>query len=132
MTKLAQTIGLTESKTEIIPTVRQFVDKEVIPSAPELERTDTYPQDIVDQMREMGLFGLMIPETYGGVGESPLTYSMCLEAVARGWIGVSGVLNTHFIVAYMLRQHVTEAQKAYHLPRLATGESRGAFSMSEP
>ncbi|MCV7443870.1 acyl-CoA dehydrogenase family protein [Mycobacterium paraense] len=132
MTKLAQTLGLTEFQTEIIATVRQFVDKEVIPNAPELERGDTYPQHIVDQMREMGLFGLMIPQEYGGLGESLLTYALCVEELARGWMSVSGVLNTHFIVAYMLRQHGTDAQKQRFLPRMATGESRGAFSMSEP
>ena len=132
MSKLAETFGLTEFQTEIIGTVRQFVEKEVIPNAPELERTDTYPQAIVDQMREMGLFGLMIPQEYGGVGESLLTYALCVEELARGWMSVSGVLNTHFIVAYMLRQHGTDAQKQRLLPRMATGEVRGAFSMSEP
>ena len=132
MTRLAQTLGLTEFQTEILTTVRQFVDKEVIPTAQELERTDTYPQQIVDQMREMGLFGLMIPQEYGGLGESLLTYALCVEELARGWMSVSGVINTHFIVAYMLRQHGTEAQKNRFLPRMATGEVRGAFSMSEP
>src|ERR1700760_4863343 len=132
MTKLAETFGLTELQTEIIATVRQFVEKEVIPNAPELERTDTYPQAIVDQMREMGLFGLMIPPEYGGLGESLLTYALCVEELARGWMSVSGVLNTHFIVAYMLRQHGTDEQKRRFLPRMATGEVRGAFSMSEP
>ncbi len=71
MTKLAQTLGLTEVQAEIVSTVRQFVDKEVIPNAQELEHSDTYPQAIVDGMREMGLFGLMIPEEYGGLGGSP-------------------------------------------------------------
>ena len=132
MTKLAETIGLTEFQNEIISTVRQFVNKEVIPNAPELERTDTYPQAIVDQMREMGLFGLMIPQEYGGLGESLLTYALCVEELARGWMSISGVLNTHFIVAYMLRQHGTDAQKQRLLPRMAVGEVRGAFSMSEP
>src|SRR5882757_351166 len=132
MTKLAQTIGLTEVQTEILSTVRQFVDKEVIPNAQELEHSDTYPQHIVDQMREMGLFGLMIPEEYGGLGESLLTYALCVEELARGWMSVSGVINTHFIVAYMLRQHGTDEQKQKYLPRMATGEVRGAFSMSEP
>jgi hypothetical protein len=122
MTKLAETIGLTEFQTEIIATVRQFVNKEVIPHAPELERTDTYPQAIVDQMREMGLFGMMIPQEYGGLGESLLTYALCVEELARGWMSVSGVLNTHFIVAYMLRQHGTDAQKERLLPRMAIGE----------
>jgi alkylation response protein AidB-like acyl-CoA dehydrogenase len=132
MSKLAQTIGLTEFQTEILANVRQFVDKEVIPNAQQLEHSDTYPQQIVDQMREMGLFGLMIPEEYGGLGESLLTYALCVEELARGWMSVSGVINTHFIVAYMLRQHGTEEQKQRFLPRMATGEVRGAFSMSEP
>src|SRR6201987_1016839 len=132
MTKLAETIGLTEFQTEIISTVRQFVEKEVIPSAPELERTDTYPQAIVDQMGEMCLFGLMIPQEFGGVGESLLTYAACVEELARGWMSIAGVLNTHFIVAYMLLQHGTDAQQQNLLPRMATGEVRGAFSMSEP
>jgi butyryl-CoA dehydrogenase len=79
VTKIAQTLGLTEFQTEIIANVRQFVDKEIIPAAQELEHTDTYPQAIVDQMREMGLFGLMIPEEYGGLGESLLTYALCVE-----------------------------------------------------
>ncbi|CDZ87040.1 acyl-CoA dehydrogenase family protein [Rhodococcus ruber] len=132
MTRLAQTLGLTEFQTEILATVRRFVDREIIPNAQELEHSDTYPQDIVDQMREMGLFGLMIPEEYGGLGESLLTYALCVEELARGWMSVSGVINTHFIVAYMLRQHGTEEQKNYYLPKMATGETRGAFSMSEP
>ena len=132
MTKLAQTLGLTEFQTEILASVRQFVDKEIIPSATELEHADTYPQRIVDRMRQMGLFGLMVPEQYGGLGESLLTYALCVEEIARGWMSVSGVLNTHFIVAYLLRQHGTEAQKQRFLPRMATGEVRGAFSLSEP
>src|SRR5246127_5335803 len=132
MTKLAETIGLTDVQTEIISTVRQFVEKEIIPNAPELERSDTYPQAIVDQMREMGLFGLMIPQEYGGLGESLLTYALCVEELARGWMSISGVLNTHFIVAYMLRQHGTDEQKQRFLPRMAAGEIRGSFSMSEP
>lgn len=132
MTKLAQTAGLTDVQAEIVATVRQFVDKEIIPNAQELEHADTYPQHIVDQMRDMGLFGLMIPEEYGGLGESLLTYALCVEELARGWMSVSGVINTHFIVAYMIRQHGTDAQKQRYLPRMATGEVRGAFSMSEP
>ncbi|MGB0435870.1 MAG: acyl-CoA dehydrogenase family protein, partial [Mycobacterium sp.] len=132
MTRLAQTLGLTEFQTEIISTVRQFVDKEVIPHAQELEHGDTYPQEIVDAMREMGLFGLMIPQEYGGLGESLLTYALCVEELARGWMSVSGVINTHFIVAHIIGQHGTEEQKRHYLPRMVTGETRGAFSMSEP
>ena len=119
MSKLAQTLGLTEFQTEIVSTVRQFVDKEVIPNAQELERADTYPQEIVDAMKDMGLFGLMIGEEFGGLGESLLTYALCVEELARGWMSVSGVINTHFIVAYMIRQHGTDEQKQHYLPRLS-------------
>lgn len=132
MTRLAQTLDLTEFQTEVLQTVRTFVDREIIPNAQELEHSDTYPQQIVDQMAEMGLFGLMIPAEYGGLGESLLTYALCVEELARGWMSVSGVINTHFITAYMIGRHGTEEQKQRFLPRMATGEVRGAFSMSEP
>ena len=87
---------------EILETVRDFVDKEILPVATALEHADEYPQDIVDGMKELGLFGLTIPEEYGGLGESLLTYALVVEEIARGWMSVSGVINTHFIVAYML------------------------------
>lgn len=132
MARLAQTLGLTDIQTDIVANVRRFVDTQIIPNAQELEHADAYPEEIVAGMREMGLFGLMIPEEYGGLGESLLTYALCVEEFARGWMSVSGVINTHFIVAYMLRQHGTEEQKQRLLPRMATGEVRGAFSMSEP
>jgi len=132
MTRLAQTAGLTDVQAQIVSTVREFVDRAVIPNAQALEHDDAYPQAIVDEMAEMGLFGLMIPEEYGGLGESLLTYALCVEELARGWMSVSGVVNTHFIVAYMIRQHGTDEQKRRFLPRMATGEVRGAFSMSEP
>ena len=112
--------------------VKEFVDEQIIPVAQELEHADEYPQKIVDQMKEMGIFGLMIPEEYGGLGESLLTYALCVEEIARGWMSVSGIINTHFIVAYMLLKHGTDEQKQRYLPRMATGEIRGAFSMSEP
>src|SRR3954454_17476455 len=132
MGRLAQTEGLTDIQEEILKTVRDFVDKEILPNANALEHADEYPQDIVDGMKEMGLFGLTIPEEYRGLGESLLTYALVVEEIARGWMSVSGVINTHFIVAYMLMQHGTEEQKQHYLPRMATGEVRGAFSMSEP
>lgn len=132
MARLAGTLGLSDTQEEIVATVRRFVDTVIIPTAQQLEHDDTYPQEIVDGMRELGLFGLMIPEEYGGLGESLLTYALCVEELARGWMSVSGVINTHFIVAYMLRQHGTDEQKQRFLPRMATGEVRGAFSMSEP
>jgi alkylation response protein AidB-like acyl-CoA dehydrogenase len=132
MPRLAQTEGLTEVQEEILAAVREFVDNEIIPAAQDLEHADEYPTAIVEGMKEMGIFGLMIPEEYGGLGESLLTYALCVEEIARGWMSVSGIVNTHFIVAYMIMQHGTDEQKAKYLPRMATGEVRGAFSMSEP
>jgi alkylation response protein AidB-like acyl-CoA dehydrogenase len=132
MARLAQTHGLTDIQTEILSTVRTFVDKEIIPRAQRLEHADEYPTEIVQGMQEMGLFGLMIPEEYGGLGESLLTYALVVEEIARGWMSVSGIINTHFIVAYLLKQHGSAEQKQHFLPRMATGECRGAFSMSEP
>ena len=132
MGRLAQTEGLTDIQRQIIDTVREFVDREIIPHAQQLEQADEYPQKIVDSMCEMGLFGLTIPEEYGGFGESLLTYALAVEEISRGWMSVSGIINTHFIVAYMLLQHGTEDQKRRYLPRMAVGELRGAFSMSEP
>jgi len=132
MGRLAATEGLTEVQQEILSTVRGFVDKEILPYATDLEHKDEFPEAIVDGMKEMGLFGLMIPEEYGGLGESLLTYALVVEEIARGWMSVSGVINTHFMVAYMLKQHGTQEQKDRLLPKLATGEIRGAYSMSEP
>ncbi len=111
---------------------RPFVDKEIVPVASELEHRDEYPTQIVEGMKELGLFGLTIPEEYGGLGESLLTYALVVEQIARGWMSVSGIVNTHFIVAYMISQHGTAEQKEYFLPKMAAGDVRGAFSMSEP
>ncbi|ONI86092.1 acyl-CoA dehydrogenase [Saccharothrix sp. ALI-22-I] len=132
MARLARTAGLTDVQEEILSTVRTFVDKEIIPHAQALEHGDTYPADIVEGMKEMGLFGLTIPEEFGGLGESLLTYALVVEQIARGWMSVSGVINTHFIVAHMLKQHGTPEQQQKYLPRMATGDVRGSFSMSEP
>jgi alkylation response protein AidB-like acyl-CoA dehydrogenase len=132
MGRLCQTEGLTDIQEEILKTVRTFVDERILPVAGELEAKDEYPTEIVEGMKELGLFGLTIPEEYGGLGESLLTYALVVEEIARGWMSVSGIVNTHFIVAYMLMQHGTEEQKQYYLPKMAAGEIRGAFSMSEP
>src|ERR1700710_918839 len=132
MARLAQTEGLTDVQQEILSTVKSFVEKEILPYATDLEHKDEFPEAIVEGMKEMGLFGLMIPEEYGGLGESLLTYALVVEQVARGWMSVSGVINTHFILAYMIMHHGTEEQKQNFPPRMATGELRGGFSMSEP
>ena len=132
MGRLASTDGLTDIQEEILKTVRKFVEEKILPVATELEHKDEYPTQIVEGLKELGIFGLMIPEEYDGLGESLLTYALVVEEIARGWMSVSGVINTHFIVAYMLMHHGTEEQKKKYLPRMATGEVRGAFSMSEP
>jgi alkylation response protein AidB-like acyl-CoA dehydrogenase len=132
MPRLCQTDGLSEDQTEILKAVRQFVDEQIVPVAQELEHADEYPTEIIEGLKELGVFGLTIPEEFGGLGESLLTYALVVEEIARGWMSVSGVINTHFIVAYMLLQHGTQEQKEKYLPRMATGEVRGAFSMSEP
>jgi len=132
MARLAQTDGLSDVQREILATVRGFVDKEILPYATELEHKDEFPEAIVAGMREMGLFGLTIAEEFGGLGESLLTYALVVEEIARGWMSVSGVINTHFIVAYLVAKYGTDEQKAHLLPKMASGELRGAFSMSEP
>ncbi len=132
MSRLARTEGLSEVQAEIVATVRSFVDKEIIPIASELEHADEYPTKIVEGLQELGLFGITIPEEFGGLGESLLTYALAVEELARGWMSVSGIVNTHFIVAWMLVQHGTDEQKRRLLPPMAEGSVRGAFSMSEP
>jgi alkylation response protein AidB-like acyl-CoA dehydrogenase len=132
MARLAKTEGLSDIQQEILATVRTFVEREIIPVATELEHADEYPAEIVKGMAELGLFGLMIPEEFGGLGESLLTYALVVEEIARGWMSVSGILNTHFIVAYMIKQHGTPGQQAAFLPEMAEGRVRAAFSMSEP
>jgi alkylation response protein AidB-like acyl-CoA dehydrogenase len=130
--RLAQTEGLTDEQRDMLAVVRGFVDREVLPHATALEHADEFPADIVAGMRELGLFGLMIPEEYGGLGASLLTYALVAEEMSRGWMSLSGILNTHFIVAYLLRQHGTQEQRDRLLPGMASGDVRGAFSMSEP
>src|SRR5215472_15697492 len=132
MARLAQTPGLTEVQRDILAAVRSFVEKEILPNAQRLEHADEYPLSIVNGMREMGLFGLTIPEEFGGLGESLLTYALVVEELSRGWMSISGIINTHFIVSYLLSAHGTDEQKAAFLPGMAAGEIRAAFSMSEP
>ena len=132
MRRLTETDGLTDLQRDILGAVREFVDAEIIPVANELDHSDTYPDQIVAGLRELGVFGLTIDQKYGGLGESLLTYALVVEEIARGWMSISGIINTHFIVAYLIGRHGTEEQKDSFLPRMATGELRAAFSMSEP
>jgi alkylation response protein AidB-like acyl-CoA dehydrogenase len=132
MRRLTETDGLTEVQRDILRTVRDFVDAEVLPVATELDHADAYPDALVHRMRDLGVFGLTISEEYGGLGESLLTYALVVEELSRGWMSLSGIINTHFIVAYLIAAHGTEEQKNYFLPKMATGEVRSALSMSEP
>src|SRR5204863_3560170 len=132
MARLARTAGLTDVQQDILAAAREFVDKEIIPHAQHLEHADEYPEEIVAGLAAMGMFGLTIGEEYGGLGESLLTYALVVEELSRGWMSVSGIVNTHFIVAYLVSRHGSEEQRRRLLPRMATGEVRGAFSMSEP
>ncbi len=119
-------------RDEIIETVRRFVAREVTPAASQLERDDRFPADIVEQMRTLGLFGITIPEAYGGLGLDLLTYVGVIEELAYGWMSLTGVVNTHTMVATLLLHHGDEEQRSRWLPVLASGERRGALSLSEP
>ena len=117
---------------EIVATIREWVDREVIPVASEYEHADRFPEPLVAQMRGLGLFGVTIPEEYGGLGLDLKTYALIQVELSRGWMSLSGVLNTHFISAWMIRTFGTDEQRARFLPRMATGERRSAYSMTEP
>jgi len=119
-------------RDELIATVRRFVERDVIPVASELEHADEYPESIVATMRDLGLFGVTIPEEHDGLGLDLLTYCGVIEELSAGWMTLSGVLNTHVMCANLLKANGTDAQKANLLPRLARGEIRGALSLSEP
>src|SRR5262245_781809 len=119
MARLAQTPGLSDVQRDILATVREFVDHEIVPNAQRLEHADEYPSDIVDGMRRLGLFGLTIAEEYGGLGESLLTYALVVEELSRGWMSISGIVNTHFIGAYLISQYGSPEQRARLLPLMA-------------
>jgi alkylation response protein AidB-like acyl-CoA dehydrogenase len=116
----------------IIDNVRRFVAREVIPQAAAFERADEFPTAIVDGMRELGLFGVTIPEAYGGLGLDLLTYIGIIEELAYGWMSLTGIVNTHTMVATLLMTHGSAQQQEQWLPAMATGERRGALSLSEP
>jgi alkylation response protein AidB-like acyl-CoA dehydrogenase len=122
----------TDEQKAIIEMVRRFADEQILPNAGRLDRADEFPTEIVAQMRELGLFGVTIPEQYGGMGLDLATYAMIVEELSRGWISISGIVNTHFIGSYLLMKFGTEDQRQKYLPTMATGEVRAAFSLSEP
>jgi len=122
----------TDEQKAITEMVRQFADEQILPHAEHYDHEDAFPEPIVEQMKELGLFGVTIPEEYGGMGLDLTTYAMIVEELSRGWISISGVINTHFIGSYLLMKFGTDEQRQKYLPRMATGEIRAAFSLSEP
>jgi alkylation response protein AidB-like acyl-CoA dehydrogenase len=122
----------TDEQRAICEMVRQFADEQIIPNAEHYDHEDAFPEPIVEQMKELGLFGVTIPEEYGGMGLDLTTYAMIVEELSRGWISISGIVNTHFIGSYLLMKFGTDEQRQRYLPRMATGEIRAAFSLSEP
>ncbi len=127
-----QNTEMTDEQRAITEMVHQFADEQIIPNAEHYDHEDSFPEPIVEQMKELGLFGVTIPEEYGGMGLDLTTYAMIVEELSRGWISISGVINTHFIGSYLLMKFGTEEQRQKYLPRMATGEIRAAFSLSEP
>ena len=123
-----QNTEMTDEQRAITEMVHQFADEQIIPNAEHYDHEDSFPEPIVEQMKELGLFGVTIPEEYGGMGLDLTTYAMIVEELSRGWISISGVINTHFIGSYLLMKFGTEEQRQKYLPRMATGEIRAAFS----
>jgi len=125
-------VDKTDEQKAITDMVRQFADEQILPNAEHYDHEDEFPEPIVEQMKELGLFGVTIPEEYGGMGLDLTTYTMIVEELSRGWISISGIINTHFIGSYLLMKFGSEEQKDKYLPRMSTGEIRAAFSLSEP
>jgi alkylation response protein AidB-like acyl-CoA dehydrogenase len=117
---------------EVVEAVRRFVDREVIPTASELEHEDEYPHALVAKMKELGLFGATIPLAYGGLGLSFTSYAHLMTELSRGWMSLAGVINSHLIMAYIIANHGTDEQKNRFLPGMATGEKRGGLALTEP
>ncbi|MFC4002953.1 acyl-CoA dehydrogenase family protein [Prauserella oleivorans] len=113
-------------------TLRDFVDKEIIPVARDWEQSGRYPTEIVATMRELGLFGLAVPQEYGGLGADTVSFVLTFEEISRGWMGIAGILGSHSVSCFMIARHGTEEQKRQYLPRLATGELRTGIALTEP
>ena len=123
---------LSEAQRGIVNTIREFVRREVNPVAMQMEHDDEYPFELVERMKELGLFGAIIPEEYGGLALDVSTYALMIEEICKGWMSLSGILNSHLIMAYLVTTHGTQAQKEHFLPLMATGEKRGGICITEP
>ncbi|MBK0869618.1 acyl-CoA dehydrogenase family protein [Saccharopolyspora sp. HNM0986] len=116
----------------IVETVREFVDRDVKPVVQELEHANTYPEALIERMKELGIFGLAIPEEHGGNPVSTPCYVLITEELARGWMSLAGAMGGHTVVSKLLLHFGTEEQKAEYLPKMATGETRAAMALTEP
>ncbi len=116
----------------VVSAVREFVDSEVRPAAAALEHADAYPHDLVARMRELGLFGSLVPAAYGGLGLDVTTYARVIEELCRGWMSLAGVINSHTMAALIVLNHGTDAQRERFLPRFARGQARGGLALTEP
>jgi alkylation response protein AidB-like acyl-CoA dehydrogenase len=123
---------LTEEEQAIVDTVREFVDRDVRPVVQGLEHANEYPEKLIEQMKQLGIFGLAIPEPYGEVGVSTVCYARVTEELARGWMSLAGAMGGHTVVAKLLLAYGTEEQKQHYLPRMATGEIRATMALTEP
>ena len=121
-----------EARAQIVALVRDFVRREVDPVAAELDREDRVPHDLIDQMKELGLFGITVPEEYGGLGLDYTTFATIFEELSMGLMSLSGAIGTHHILTYTLTHYGTEEQKERFLPDLASGRKRGGLALTEP
>jgi alkylation response protein AidB-like acyl-CoA dehydrogenase len=123
---------MNENDNAILAAVDRFLEKDVRPYVREFESADKYPAEMVEKMKALGLFGCMIAPKYGGLGLSSSTYASIVERISAVWMSVSGILNSHIIMAMTVQRHGTDAQKESFLPRFATGETRGGIALTEP
>ena len=112
--------------------LRDFVEREIRPVAREWEQADRYPDEIVEKMNQMGLFGLAVPEQYGGMAVDAVSFALTFEEISRGWMGIAGIIGSHSLACWMINRHGTDAQRDELLPRLATGEYRTGIALTEP
>ena len=125
-------LELSDEETAIVEVVRDFVDRDVRPVVRDLEHANTYPAELIETMKQLGIFGLAIPEPYGDVAVSTPSYAMVTEELARGWMSLAGAMGGHTVVAKLLLEFGTPEQRDRYLPAMATGEVRATMALTEP
>ncbi len=123
---------MTEDQKQIVAMIRDFVKRDIEPVASEMDHDDIYPQEIVEKMKTLGLFGCIIDEEYGGMGLDYTTYAMIIEEICKGWMSIAGVINSHLIMAYIVQTYGSDDMKRAYLPAMASGEKRGGIALTEP